>query len=345
MTTHHLILLTAAVALHVAAGAHASAKDDVVSFDQGNRLVGEIKYLERGKLYFKTPATDTISIEWTHVDVVVSKQRMRLELSGGKFYFGYLGEGSEAGQVAVKARTWEGEMRLNEIVGITPLEDTWLDRLDLNVGFGFNYTKSSEIRQTNLNLKARYETERRWYDLSASLTESTDSSEENNRRVDVIAQGFALRPDNRFVGIVGQLERNDAQEIDLRAGLNYGWGRFLKRTNSNTLLVFGGFGVSREIVDSEGDDNETNLQALGSIQWNVFRYDDPELDLTTSLTAFPILTDWGRVLSQLNVTLTWELYQDIDWQLSVYGTHDSRPVAADVDKQDYGVVTGISIDF
>jgi hypothetical protein len=33
----------------------------------GNRLIGEAKCLERGKLYFKTCATDTITVEWNEV--------------------------------------------------------------------------------------------------------------------------------------------------------------------------------------------------------------------------------------------------------------------------------------
>ena len=45
----------------------AANKTDVVTFVNGDRLTGEVKSLERGRLRFKTDATDTISIEWDNV--------------------------------------------------------------------------------------------------------------------------------------------------------------------------------------------------------------------------------------------------------------------------------------
>ncbi len=41
----------------------AYANTDVVIFKNGDRLTGEVKSLERGRLRFKTEATDTIGIE------------------------------------------------------------------------------------------------------------------------------------------------------------------------------------------------------------------------------------------------------------------------------------------
>ena len=56
------------VALFLVAGlAHAADKTDVVTLVNGDRLTGEIKGLEQGKLSFKTDATGTITIEWDKI--------------------------------------------------------------------------------------------------------------------------------------------------------------------------------------------------------------------------------------------------------------------------------------
>ena len=68
----------------------ASANTDVVVFDNGDRLTGEIKSLERGRLRFKTEATDTISIEWDNVAFLSSDQNIQIETYEGRRYLGRL---------------------------------------------------------------------------------------------------------------------------------------------------------------------------------------------------------------------------------------------------------------
>lgn len=64
--------------------------DDVVLFLNGDRLTGEVKSLERGRLRFKTAATDTISIEWDDIASVRSAQNIQVETQGGVRYLGQL---------------------------------------------------------------------------------------------------------------------------------------------------------------------------------------------------------------------------------------------------------------
>ena len=107
--------------------------------------------------------------------------------------------------------------------------------------------------------------------------------------------------------------------------------------------MLGGLGVSREQVDGE-EDNETNVDAFGTVEWNLFRFDDPELDLISSLTVTPVLSDLGRVRGDFDLTLAWELYKDIDWEVTLFATYDSDPIVADAPKEDWGIVTGVSVD-
>ena len=64
----------------------AYAQTDILIFDNGDRLTGEIKGLERGRLSFETEATDTIQIELENVAYLTSNQTLRIELGSGARY-------------------------------------------------------------------------------------------------------------------------------------------------------------------------------------------------------------------------------------------------------------------
>jgi hypothetical protein len=99
------------------------AKTDVVIFDNGDRLTGEVKSLERGKLRFKTAATDTISIEWDDVVRLTSNQNIQVETDGGDRYLGQLVDPSEERQVVVKSMSGQATLDAAHIVFMTPIEE------------------------------------------------------------------------------------------------------------------------------------------------------------------------------------------------------------------------------
>ena len=81
------------------------------------------------------------------------------------------------------------------------------------------------------------------------------------------------------------------------------------------------------------------------MNWDWFRYDTPELDLSTSLQIIPNLSDSGRVRSEFDIKLRWEMVEDLFWELSVYDSYDSDPVLDDAEKNDYGIVTSLGWEF
>jgi len=54
----------------------AADKTDILVFVNGDRLTGEVKSLERGRLRFNTDATGTIAIEWDDVAQISSDQNI-----------------------------------------------------------------------------------------------------------------------------------------------------------------------------------------------------------------------------------------------------------------------------
>ena len=62
----------------------AKRNDDVVVMKNGDRFTGEIKRLEEGKLIFSAPyMKDAVSLDWTQVDRLESKDQFNVYLMNG----------------------------------------------------------------------------------------------------------------------------------------------------------------------------------------------------------------------------------------------------------------------
>jgi len=322
----------------------AVAKTDVVIIDNGDRLTGEVKSLERGKLRFKTAATDTISIEWDDVARLTSSQNIQVETEGGDRYLGQLVAHSDDRQVVVKTVSGLKILDAEHIVFMNPIEEKGIERFDGDITAGFNFAKASEVKQAQLGLELEARTETRLFGLDVSSVISDSADNDSSQRHSLALTYTRLRPERWFTGVIVGLERNDELGLDLRTSVGAGGGRYLRQTNSTTLSLTGGLQLSRENVAGNLEDEDT-LEAFATLAWDWFRYDTPELDFSTNLQIIPNLTDTGRVRAELDVSMKWEMVEDLFWQLEFYDSYDSDPVVPGAEDNDYGVITSLGWEF
>ncbi len=339
-----LVFASIAILLLLFMVSDAGANTDVVIFDNGDRLTGEVKSLERGKLRFKTAATDTISIEWDDVALLSSNQNIQVETASGDRYLGKLLQG--AGEFELLVETGDGPMILttDQVVFMTPIEETRIDRLDGDFTMGYNFAKASEVQQLRLGLDAEIRSETRYFGLQADAVRSDSEGSESSQRQSLDLNYKRLRANRWYTGALVALDRNDELGLDLRTSIGVGGGRFLRQTNSSILTVGGGLQLSRENLAGDVSDEDT-VEAVLAVDWDWFRYDTPELDLSTSLQIIPNLSESGRVRGELDVSLKWEIVDDLFWELGFYNSYDSDPVVEGAEENDYGVSTSLGWDF
>jgi hypothetical protein len=107
--------------------------------------------------------------------------------------------------------------------------------------------------------------------------------------------------------------------------------------------VGGGLDINREIpMDGEA---ETNLEAVGMVTFEYFKYSSPKRNFKFDFRVFPSITDFGRWRANLNSDFRLELVSDLFWKLGVYFDYDSAPISSDAATSDYGIVSGISYKF
>jgi Protein of unknown function, DUF481 len=322
----------------------ALAQNDVILFGSGDRLTGEIKGLDRGKISFDTPATGVIELEWNDIEQLISPTSFELILDTGEELFGTLVESATPGEILVQTEAATRSLPILTIVRMTPIRSTLLDRIEMSVDAGYSLAKANNLEQTNFGYDFRYREQARQLTLGLDSSLSSSESDESSNRV------FASFYFRRFLDrgnwdpfAIGQLERNDELGIDRRQTFGGGMSRWLRDTNSSRI-AFGGGLVATSEDDFGATETKKDTEALLGVDLEWFRFDEPELDVSMQLNVYRRLSGSGEPRSNLDVSLRWEIFSDFFWGLSVYYTYDAQ---SDTEEPttDYGTFTSLGWKF
>ena len=322
----------------------AEANTGVVIFDNGDRLTGEIKSLKRGLLRFKTDAAGTINIEWDNVAYLSSEQNIQVETEEGLRFLGHLSRSDEEYQVTVETEAGPFSIGAVRVVNMHPIKETISGRADGEVYAGYDFTKATEVKQFNAGFDLDYRTELRNFSLSGDATTSDSRGVDSSQRIDLLFDYTRFRRDRWINTVLLRANRNDQLGVDLRSSIGVGGGRILRQTNSTVFVLEGGLAYSAENVAGGGESVRT-WESYGRVRWDWFRYDLPELDLSTQLLLIPSLSEHGRYRTDLDITFRWELIDDLFWRLNFYHSFDSQPSDPAASDSDYGINTTIAWTF
>ena len=330
----------------------AAQKEDVVIFNNGDHLTGEIRGLGRGQLAFNTDATGTIQIDWVDVAELRSRLTFEIELTNGQRLLGSLLAPEEAGELIIDTGAAATvDLPLGRIVGMTEIEAVFRDRIDLDLDFGYDFTKSSDVEIVTMAIDAAYTAEQNLAEVRFN-TIRTDRGE-NGGLIDQASLNLnytrLLRERWLATGLVG-FESNSELGIDLRTTVGGAAGRLFRQSGEHRISWRVGLIRSKEeIVDSETVTNST--EGLLNLTFDIYRATGNEFDISSRLTVFPSFSQSGRYRSEFDLDLEWELYQDITWGLSFYHNFDSDPpLGGDLSsggpiRADYGIISSVGIDF
>ena len=318
-------------------------KTDIVSLKNGDRVTGEIKELQRGKLTVKTESMGTVSIEWKDVIDVASQYEFSVELENGELYFGPI-DGVESGQLQIGARDDRTTAEFLSVVQIAPLDYTFADKLDLKVDFGFNFTQSNSAAQWNLHTGAGYRTRR------TSTTVDFDSIFSRQENADTVLRnelnGLSARSvgGRWFTGILGGLLQSEELSLDLRVLLGGSIGRHIVQSNTIRVDVLGGIGYTREQYQGQ-ESAGNNAEAIVATRFEWFFIGAHDTDFSTTFFVFPSLTDGGRVRLELNTKYSRELVGNFTWNVSLFESYDSRPPVEGAQRNDFGINSTLGWSF
>ena len=332
-------LVALVLALCPGATLHAQPKTDVVTLANGDRITGEVKRLDRGRLEFSTDDAGTLYLEWDKLVSVVATRFVEVVTSDGRRFLGSLGRADDR-TIAVVSPEGTVMLQMAEVTIIRQIGGSFWRKLDGSVDAGFSYTRSSGVAQLNFNSDTVYRKPASQVRLTTSLTvtEKDDDSGRDDRGT-LEASYLHYRWREWFIAGAGRFETNESLGLELRSQVAVATGPRLINTNRAQLAIGGGLVLN----DERGVDVEATQNIEGLLMFNTsfYTYDRPRTNLDISLLYYPSLSDPGRHRAQLDARIERELWKDFFVALSLYNTYDSRPPNPAADTNDVGVVASI----
>ena len=328
------------------AGLEAAPKTDIIVFQNGDRLTGEVKGLEKGRLDLSTDSAGTVQIEWDKIASIQTNQYLDVETTSGRHFFGKAPEGGTSGNLSVRV---EGEpeghtVAMADVVRIKPIDQgNLIARLDGYLSVGFNYAKANNETQFNLSGGVNSRNEIRKWALDGTTTINSQSEGRSTSMYDVTLSNRRFMQERWFTQATGTVQGNEELNLKIREILGVGFGRYLVQDLHNEWAAYAGLALSRENFQNEASRN--SVESLFGTQYSFFQYDSPKRSLDAAIVVFPSLTESGRVRAEADVNSRFEIVKDLFFEVSLYGSYDSQPDQSSPSNSDYGAVTSLGYSF
>jgi len=343
--TRHVLAALAQLLLALAmSSGHALAeKTDIVIMKNGDHITGEINGVAQGLLELSTDDMGTINITWDRIDRLLSNRTMQVQTRDGTRYFGSLETAEASDQLVIRTSGGPQVLKLEDVVELRPIENSFWKQLEGSFSLGGSYTKSSDVFQVSLsgNVSQRTRKNILRFNLNAINTTQTTGT---TQQVQASFNHQHLWKRRLFSSEMAAYQRNQETGIQNRVLVGAGAGRWFVDTNRQAFSFAGGLDVNFE--DTTGTEGgNTSLEAYIGVDYAAFRHHTPKQNLSITIYAFPGLTTWGRLRGQGNVQWRQEIVSDFFFEISAYVTYDNEPPEGALSTNDYGFVTSLGYSF
>ncbi len=322
-----------------------AAPADTVVLVNGDRLTGDIKGLEDGKLVLQSEYLDTIQLKWSDIRSIESDATFSVLTADGDRYDGELGRsgpttsvGAEPGSaVELPSDTIARIARGGRRRGIAQL----VSALDGSADIGYSVARGNQDQaQSSLGATAAYSSAH--YSFQASLDSlfarqdgaRAQSRHALNTRMDRYVNA-------RFFGYgVSGFERNERRRLDLRSRLGGGLGWNVRERSRSSLLALGGFAYMHERFRRA--ENRIAAEAFLGVEWEARLFRTVELDMRLVVSNNQL--DRGRARVEYDGSLRVPIAGRFNYTLRLFDRYDTRP-AEGVERNDYGIVSGLGLSF
>ena len=325
-------------------------KSDVIVMKNGDRITCEVKNIDSGSVYASVDYIDgTITIEWSKVARIDSKQPFIVRTQDGSVYTGTIKttetQANTPVTLAIVGDTETTELHRSQIVSVDETSEKFFQRFNGSVGLGLSYTKGNQATQYNFNSDVEYLRER-WSASAAyvsNVSASSGSPTSTRNQVNLTASRL-LRWNNYYVSGLMNLLQSSTQDINHQTTLGGGVGRYLVRSNRSTWTLLGGMSWQNTFYNSAATtvSNQNLAAAVLASELKFFKFKKTNIDVSGFL--YLGLSEPGRVRFNTNATYYVKLFGDLNWNVTFYGNWDNNP-PPNLVGSDYGTTSGLSWTF
>jgi putative salt-induced outer membrane protein YdiY len=326
-------------------------KSDVIVMKNGDKITCEVKGLSSNTLYISVDyILNTLSVDWTKVDHIDSKQLFLITTQDGTVYTGSLSMPESSAGRPMEIEVVELPHKVvtlerKQVITVNETSSSFRERWNGQVGVGSSFTKGNESAQYNLNSDIGY-VEERWNaeaTYNSNLSSSAGAAVSTRNELTLDAQKL-LRWNNWYcTGLVDFLQ-SSVQGIQLQSTFGGGIGRDIVNSGSTFFTVYGGFGwqqINYQHSVLPAQTQQVTVGLLGT-QLKLFRFNKTTLAVNARL--MPAISQPGRVQFNLNTSYYVKLWGKLNWNFTLYGNWDNQPPPGFA-TSDYGTSSGLSISF
>lgn len=322
---------------------HAQQRDTIMLYN-GQVFIGKIKGAQMGVLTIDDVDMRFLNLKMYKIKSLSTHRRFRIETEGREIYYANLSTSERQGWVNIITDDSSSlPIPIVNLSLIVLLEKTFFSRVDGNLAVGFNYTKSSDIGLTNINLQAHYLGKKFEYQLSISFNGSIDSSEYSRDREDISLFGAYTASTSWFLAASLEYQRNLELSIARRYSQMVGGGNKLFVRHNWQFLVVSGITFNQE-RSTAGESSSLLLELPLILRFNFFKYRQPNMQISSTQSLFYGIAQNNRVRYSTNTSFSWELIKDFYFTMNPYVNYDSSPPEGG-NTIDYGISFNLSYKF
>ena len=297
--------------------------------------------LSKGKLYVKTADMSKVYIKWVRIAHLETLHQFEITLKDHSSYYGSFTKGDE-GIGLLKFGVFQEFIPLIEITSLTQINANFWKQLNGAFDAGYSYTNGNDNLQFNSTGEIKHRTKKylNKIEYDAVITENSQAlSRKQNGGYTL--QAFLKK--SMFSVINLSWEQNTELGIENRVLTNLRYGFSPIDNSTNLLDISAGILLNREISSEQVATN--NTEAIIDVTYDLFIFTKPNIDITTSIVAYPSFTVKDRFRSDFNFRVRWEVFNNFTLNFKYYFTADSKPPSVDALKFDYGINTSFGYSF
>lgn len=319
-------------------------KTDTIIHINGNVLTGEFKLLDYGIITFKMDGMGTIKFEVDKIQSIKSKKYFEIKLSNGLYYFGSFDTSALKRKTKIVLSERVELVDINSLTEVYPIKQNFWLRLHGNFDFGLDFNKASKIGNLNFNGLLDFRKRKTYAELSwvnnTILQEDTIAS----AKVDLTLNYQRYLKKKWSASFRTGANENTELGLDLRVYITVSGIWDIIHNNRNRFYVEAGLSGNREW--SDGDTIAlNNMEAILSTKYKLFKFTDPEIDITTDFSFYPNLTTKGRLRLEYNLNTKVEIFNNFYIGLNYYYNFDSKPISVTASNEDWGITTTFGYSF
>jgi hypothetical protein len=323
---------------------HAQKKDSLF-FNNGSIIIGELIKIEKGIMSFDPDDANMMNLQSRKVKTVRAHSKIfRIETNTERVYYAKLKPSPKSGYAQAITIYDTTELLLTDISTLYAFEQSVWKQFSGNVGIGFNYTRSSDLGRFNFDGALKYQGSKIDGSLTANTIATISDTVFSRDRENVSLNVNYYFDASWFASVFISYQRNIELGIKSRFQEGIGMGnKFLTRKNMQASAITGI--VLNQEKSFEGTRTKTLVEIPLQLRYDLFQFTKPKVNLQASQSLYFSLSQKGRVRNDGQLTVSWEIIDDLLLSTTYYNNFDNQPPTSNNRKFDYGIVFNISYKF